>query len=172
MKKINLPLTQETINNLKAGDELLLSGILYTARDAAHQRLCAAIENDEELPIDLTKSVIYYCGPTPAAPGKIIGSCGPTTAKRMDIFTPRLLSKGLKVMIGKGDRSEDVVISIQKNKAVYLTAIGGAAAYLAKRVKSARVAAYKDLGPEAIYELEVEDFPVTVAETLHIKVQP
>ncbi|MFH1645702.1 MAG: Fe-S-containing hydro-lyase [Candidatus Omnitrophota bacterium] len=163
MKNINLPFTQEIVDSLKAGDELLLSGLLYTARDAAHKRLCVSIEKGEELPVDLTKSTIYYCGPTPAAPSKIIGSCGPTTAKRMDSFTPQLLSKGLKVMIGKGNRSEDVVNAIQENNAVYLTAIGGAAAYLAKRVKGSRVVAYSDLGPEAIYELRVENFPVTVA---------
>ena len=163
MINIKLPLTKEIIQKLKAGDDLLLTGVVYTARDAAHKRLIEAMRRKEKLPVDLKGKIIYYCGPTPARPGIAIGSCGPTTSKRMDAFTPALLSKGLFGMIGKGRRSADVRASIRKNKAVYFVAIGGAGAYLAKKVKRARAIAYKDLGPEAIYELYVEDFPVIVA---------
>jgi fumarate hydratase subunit beta len=162
MKKINSPIAKDIIQNLKAGDELLLSGIIYTARDAAHQRLSEAIKRDRGLPIDLKSAVIYYCGPTPAKPGEVIGSCGPTTSKRMDKFTPLLLSKGMAAMIGKGRRSKEIIDAIKKYKAIYLVAVGGAGAYLAQKVKKARVFAYRDLGPEAIYQLHVKDFPLIV----------
>ena len=163
MKKIKLPLTKTIINNLRAGDEVLLSGKIYTARDAAHKRLCASIKKKGKLPIDLKNNIIYYCGPTPAMRPKPIGSCGPTTSKRMDSFTPLLLSKGLAATIGKGSRSKEVKLAIKKYNGIYFTAIGGAAAYFAKRVKKAKLIAYKELGPEAIYEFIVEDFPVMVA---------
>lgn len=162
MKKINTPIKAEEIEELKAGDEVLLSGIIYTARDAAHQRMLAAIHQHRQLPLDLQGQVIYYCGPTPAPKGKVIGACGPTTAQRMDKFTPLLLEQGLKAMIGKGTRSQEVVQAIKKNKAVYFLAIGGAGALLSKYVKESYVYAYFDLGPEAIYQLKVEDFPLIV----------
>ncbi|MFH1868493.1 MAG: Fe-S-containing hydro-lyase [Candidatus Omnitrophota bacterium] len=163
MKRILLPLTKDTIRKLKVGDEVLLTGRIYTARDAAHKRICECIKGRKKLPIPLAGEIIYYCGPTPAMPGKAIGSCGPTTSKRMDSFTAPLLSKNLFGMIGKGDRSKEVESAIKKYHAVYFTACGGAGAYLAGKVKRSKVAAYKDLGPEAIHELWVEDFPVIVA---------
>ena len=163
MKKIILPLNKEIIKSLRAGEDVLLSGKIYTARDAAHKRLYESIQKKESLPIILKGGIIYYCGPAPAKPGYAIGPCGPTTSKRMDKFTPALLSKGLAAMIGKGSRSEEVITAIKRYKAVYFAAIGGAAAYLSTRVKKARVVSYKMLGPEAIYELTVEDFPVVVA---------
>ncbi len=163
MKKIKLPLTKEKIKNLKAGDDLLLCGRIYTARDAAHKRFHKTFKENRPLPVSLKGNIIYYCGPTPPRPGFNIGSCGPTTSKRMDDFTPKLLKEGLAGAIGKGRRSPAVIKAIKKYKAVYLVAIGGAGAYFVSRVKSARHVAYKDLGPEAVYELEVEDFPVRVA---------
>ena len=143
--------------------EILFTGRVYTCGDAAHKRLCEAIKKGKKPPINLKGAVIYYCGPTPARPDQIIGSCGPTTSRRMDKFTPLLLSKGVSVMIGKGRRSKEVVDAIKKYKAVYLVAVGGAGAYLAQRVKKAKLVAYKDLGPEAIYELYVKDFPLIIA---------
>ena len=162
MRKIYLPLTEDVVSSLKIGDELLLSGTIYTARDAAHKRLYELISKNKKLPIDIDGEVIYYCGPAPAKKNKPIGSCGPTTSKRMDAFTPALLSKGMAAMIGKGRRSKDVIASIKKNKGVYLIAIGGAGAYLADKVKRSELICYEDLGPEAIYKLWVEDFPVVV----------
>ena len=162
MRKIYLPLTKDVVSSLKIGDELLLSGTIYTARDAAHKRLCELISKNKKLPIDIDGVVIYYCGPAPAKKNKPIGSCGPTTSKRMDSFTPALLSKGMAAMIGKGRRSKDVIASIKNNKGVYFIAIGGAGAYLADRVKRSELICYKDLEPEAIYKLWVEDFPVVV----------
>ncbi len=163
MKKIYTPLRQETICELKAGDEVYLTGIIYTARDMAHKRLIEIIKNNEKIPFELLGSVIYYAGPTPVRPGEIAGSVGPTTSERMDIYTPKLLEFGLKGMIGKGNRSDEVIESIVKNKAVYFTAIGGAAALLSKSIKSLQLYCWKDLGPEAIYKLYVEDFPLIVA---------
>ena len=162
MKKMQLPLPRGEIGKLKAGEQVLLSGVIYTARDQAHKRMCAAISSRAKLPIDLNGAVIYYCGPTPPRKGKAIGACGPTTSKRMDGFTPLLLSKGLSAMIGKGSRSNRVIDAIKKYKAIYFIAPAGAGAYLALRVKKSKLIAYKDLGPEAIYRLEVEDFPVIV----------
>ncbi len=162
MRKIYLPLTEDVVSSLKIGDELLLSGTIYTARDAAHKRLYELISKNKKLPIDIDGEVIYYCGPAPAKKNKPIGSCGPTTSKRMDAFTPALLSKGMAAMIGKGRRSKDVIASIKKNKGVYLIAIGGAGAYFADKVKRSELICYEDLGPEAIYKLWVEDFPVVV----------
>lgn len=140
----------------------MLSGTIYTARDAAHQRLFDLLQRGEELPIDINGQVIYYVGPTPAKPGRVIGSAGPTTSGRMDLYTPSLVAHGLKGMIGKGQRSPQVVDALKLHKAIYFGATGGAGALLSKHIKSARVIAYEDLGPEAIYLLEVEDFPLIV----------
>jgi len=159
---INTPLTDEVINNLKAGDRVLLNGIIYTGRDAAHKRLAELIENKEELPMDIKNQTIYYVGPCPAKPGHAIGSAGPTTSSRMDAYTPLLMEHGLKGMIGKGLRNKHVVDSIIKYNAVYFAAIGGAGALLAEAIKEAEVIAFPDLGAEAIYKLRVENFPVTV----------
>jgi fumarate hydratase subunit beta len=162
MKKLRTPLTEDTIRNLKAGDEVSLSGVIFTARDAAHKRLFDLIKKKKRIPIDFKSAVIYYVGPTPAYPGKIIGSCGPTTSSRMDKFTPALLKLGLKGMIGKGERSGEVHSAIRREKAVYFLATGGVGALLSTRVRRAKAVLYKDLGPEAIYRLEVEDFPLIV----------
>jgi len=155
-------LTDEKIKSLKAGDLLLLSGEIYTARDAAHERMVREAENGKELPFDIKGKAVYYAGPCPAKPGEVIGSCGPTTAGRMDAYTPYLLDRGLKVMIGKGARSQEVIDAIKRNTCIYLGAIGGAGALIAECIKSAEVIAYDDLGTEAIRKLYVEDFPVTV----------
>lgn len=162
MKKIFLPLNDKDIKGLKIGEEVLLSGVVYTARDQAHKRLAELLKAKKKLPIELKDAVIYYCGPTNTGPGKIIGSCGPTTSSRMDAFTPLLLKYGLKGMIGKGNRSKEVIDAIMRHKAVYFITIGGAGAFLSKKVKKAKLAAFKDLGPEAIYKLEVRDFPAIV----------
>ncbi len=162
IKKVNTPLTDEVINNLKAGDRVLFSGIIYTGRDAAHKRLAELIDKGEELPMDIRNQTIYYVGPCPAKPGQPIGSAGPTTSTRMDAYAPLLMDKGLKGMIGKGFRSQQVVDSIIKNNAVYFAAVGGAGALLAEAIKEAEVIAFPDLGAEAIYKLRIEDFPVTV----------
>ena len=161
-KKISLPLTEETIKSFKAGDNLLLSGTLYVARDAAHKRLVDQLDKREPLPFDIAGQTLYYMGPTPAPPGKIIGAAGPTTAKRMDPFTPRLLAAGLRGMIGKGVRSQEVKDAMKKHGAVYLAAIGGAGALISKTIVKAEVIAYPDLGPEAVLKIEVKDFPATV----------
>jgi fumarate hydratase subunit beta len=161
MKKINTPLTEKVISGLKAGEEVLLSGIILTARDQAHLRLCGLIEKKEDLPIELDGQVIYYCGPTPSA-DNVIGSCGPTTSSRMDSFTPALLGEGVKGMIGKGRRSSEVREAIKHEKAVYFAAPAGAGAYLKSRVLACEVVAFPDLGPEAIHKLTVEDFPLIV----------
>lgn len=160
--RLRLPITEPAISKLKAGDAVFLSGSIYTARDQAHKRLVEAIKRKKKLPVDLAKAVIYYCGPTQAAKGKIIGSCGPTTSSRMDEFTPALLKAGLGAMIGKGRRSREVVEAIKQKKAVYFLAYAGCGALISKYVKSKKLIAYPDLGPEAIYRLEVEDFPAIV----------
>ena len=147
----------------KAGDKILLSGKIYTARDAAHKRLSVLIEKNEKLPIDLKDKIIYYCGPCPARPGRVIGSCGPTTSARMDELTPLILSRGVKATIGKGPRSDETLKALTKYKALYLVATGGVGALLAEKVLKCETAAFADLGPEAIYELDVEDFPLIVA---------
>lgn len=162
-KKIKLPLTDEIIKNLHSGDSVLLSGTIYTARDDAHMHLLKMISEGEDLPIELKGLCIYYVGPCPAKPGRVIGSAGPTTSSRMDSMTPALLDRGMKGMIGKGLRSAEVIESMKKNCCVYFAAIGGAGALLANRIKHAELVAFEELGPEAIYKLEVEDFPVTVA---------
>ncbi|HBJ2609676.1 fumarate hydratase [Clostridium botulinum] len=160
--KINTPLTEDKIKILKAGDMVLITGTIYTARDAAHKRLIDALEKGRNLPFEVKNSIIYYVGPTPAKPGMEIGAAGPTTSYRMDTYTPKLLNLGLKGMIGKGKRSKEVIESIVKNKAVYFGAIGGAAALISKSIKKSEVIAYEDLDSEAIRKLEVEDLPVTV----------
>jgi len=163
MKKINTPLALNKIRSLKAGDELLLSGTIYTARDQAHKRLAQALKKGVHLPIELKNAVIYYCGSTQTPKGKIIGSCGPTTGSRMDAFTPLLLAKGLKAMIGKGKRSREVIKAIRKYRGIYFVTYAGCGALLAGCVKKAKTIAYGDLGPEAILKLEVKDFPLIVA---------
>jgi len=160
--RVTLPLTAELAQGLKAGDEVLISGTLYTARDAAHQRLVNLIRKNKPLPFSLKDQIFYYTAPTPAKPGRPFGSCGPTTSCRMDEYTPLLLSKELRGMIGKGQRSKEVREAIKKHKAVYFLALGGAGAYLSRRVKRAEVVAFSDLGPEAVYKLWVEDFPAIV----------
>ena len=164
MKTINitLPVADEQIKNLQFGDRVMLTGTIYTARDAAHKRMCEAIENGEELPFDIKGSAIYYAGPTPTREGQVIGSIGPTTSGRMDRYTPALLDRGLKIMIGKGERSQEVIDSIRQNKAIYLGAIGGAGALLSKCVKSCEIIAYADLGTEAVRKLYVENMPLVV----------
>lgn len=161
-KIVKLPLTDETVSDLKAGDRVLLNGIMYTGRDAAHKRIAELINKNEQLPMDIKNQTIYYVGPCPAKPGQAIGSAGPTTSGRMDAYAPLLMDHGLKGMIGKGLRSKQVVDSIIKNNAVYFAAIGGAGALLAEAIKEAEVIAFPDLGAEAIYKLRVENFPVTV----------
>ena len=161
-KHINLPLTKEEAATLKAGDYVYLTGALYTARDAAHKRMYEAIEAGEELSFEVDGSVIYYMGPTPAREGRVIGSAGPTTASRMDKYTPKLLDMGLVGMVGKGKRSQAVKDSMVKNGAVYFAAIGGAGALLSKSITASAVIAYDDLGTEAIRRMEVRDFPVVV----------
>jgi len=159
----NLPLSELEIWELKAGDQIYLTGKVYTGRDAAHKRLVEALESGKELPFEINKSTLYYVGPCPAKPGEIIGSCGPTTSYRMDDYTPALLDKGLQIMIGKGRRSSQVIKSMIENKSVYLAAIGGAGALIKNSIKSAKIIAYDDLGTEAVRELIVENFPAIVA---------
>jgi len=163
MKTIHAPLINEEILNLHAGDSILLSGTIYTGRDAAHKRLCSQIEEGAELPFDLNNQVIYYAGPCPAKPGDPIGSCGPTTSYRMDAYAPMLCDLGLIGMIGKGQRCAAVVDAIQRNKGVYFAAIGGAGALIASCIISAEVIAFEDLGTEAIRKLTVKDLPLIVA---------
>ncbi|MDP3041633.1 MAG: FumA C-terminus/TtdB family hydratase beta subunit [Candidatus Omnitrophota bacterium] len=163
MKKIFTPLDLNKIKTLKAGQEILLSGIIYAARDQAHKRMVQAIKLRKALPFELRDAVIYYCGPTQTPKGKIIGSCGPTTSSRMDVFTNFLLAKGLKGMIGKGCRSGEVKKAIKKYKGIYFITYAGCGALLSKYVRSVKTVAYGDLGPEAILKLEVENFPLIVA---------
>ena len=163
MKKIKLPLTDDVIKELKAGDSVLITGSMITGRDAAHKRLYELIEKGEELPVNIKGEVIYYVGPAPAKPGHAVGPAGPTSSYRMDKYTPALLDRGLKGMIGQGARNQEVIDSMIKNKVVYFAAIGGAAALISRSIKKAEVLAYEDLGTEAIYRFEVEDFPAIVA---------
>jgi len=165
--KLKTPLNNEEIKKLHAGDKVELSGVIYTARDAAHARLKKLIENNKELPFELKGQVIYYVGPAPAKPGYPVGSAGPTTSYRMDPFAPVLIDNGLKGMIGKGPRSNIVRDSIIKNIAVYFAATGGAAALIAKKIKKAEIIAYPELGPEAIRKLEVEDLPLIVINDIY-----
>jgi len=163
---INTPLTDEVLEKLKTGDRALINGYVYSARDAAHKRLVELVKKGEELPFDLSGQIIYYVGPTPARPGMPIGSAGPTTAYRMDAYAPILIAKGLKGMIGKGSRGEEVINAMKKYKAAYFGATGGAGALISKAIKEAEVVAYKDLGPEAIRRMLVKDFPVIVVNDI------
>ncbi len=163
MITITTPLTNDIVRSLRAGDEVAISGVVYTARDAAHKRLCELIRQGRQLPVPLEGQVFYFVGPTPAPPGRVIGSAGPTTSARMDKFSPLLLDAGLKAMIGKGYRSSEVIESLKKNCAVHFAALGGAGALLSQYIISAEVAAYEDLGTEAIRKLEMRDFPAIVA---------
>lgn len=162
-KKIKLPITDDDIKNLKAGDSVLLTGSIITGRDAAHKRLFELIEDSEPLPVDINGEIIYYVGPAPAKPGYAVGPAGPTSSYRMDKYAPALLDRGLKGMIGKGARNKDVIDAIVRNKCVYLVAIGGAAALIAKSIKSEELLCYEDLGTEAVRRYYVEDFPCIVA---------
>jgi fumarate hydratase subunit beta len=164
---ITSPISAQVIEELTAGTSVLISGVIYTARDAAHQRIIQALDNKEELPFELKGQTIYYMGPSPAPPGKVIGAAGPTTSRRMDGYTPRLLAAGLKAMIGKGSRSDEVKKAIKKYKAVYLATTGGAGALLAKSVRKIEPVAYEDLGPEAVMRLTVENFPAVVANDIY-----
>jgi fumarate hydratase subunit beta len=162
IKKITIPLNDDKVTQLKSGDSVLITGYIYTARDAAHKRLIELIEKGQELPIDIKGQIIYYVGPTPAKPGYPCGSAGPTTSYRMDPYAPALLDLGLKGMIGKGLRSKEVIESMKKNKAIYFGAIGGAAALIARSIKKSEVIAYEDLGAEAVFRFYVKDFPAIV----------
>ena len=164
--RLKPPLSDEDVKKLKIGDRVVISGIIYTGRDAAHKRLFDLLKEGKDLPIDIKGQIIYYVGPTPAKPGQVFGSAGPTTSYRMDAYSPLLIEKGLKGMIGKGMRSDTVKEAMKKFKAVYFAATGGAGALLAKRVKRAEIVAYEDLGPEAIRRLEVEDLPVIVVNDI------
>jgi len=163
IKIIQAPLSNEDLANLNIGDEVLIQGIVYAARDAAHKKMIEALQSGDDLPFAINGQMIYYVGPCPAPPGRVIGSAGPTTSGRMDSYTPALLEQGLKAMIGKGPRNDEVITAMQKHGAVYLAAIGGAGAYLAQRIASAEMVAYPELGPEAILKLELVDFPCIVA---------
>ena len=169
MKTINIssPIDAQIIDKLTVGTQVLISGVIYTARDMAHRRLIQALDKGEKLPFSLDGQTLYYVGPSPAPPGKVIGSAGPTTSSRMDIYTPRLLAAGGRAMIGKGSRSQEVREAIQKHKAVYFATIGGAGALLARAIKQAEVIAYEDMGTGAIFRLEVEGFPAIVANDIY-----
>lgn len=161
-KYITTPITEEKIEKLKSGDLVFITGTIYAARDAAHKRMQKMIELKQKLPFDLKNNIIYYMGPSPAKEGRVIGSAGPTTSGRMDKYTPALLDLGLKGMIGKGKRTQQVKEAVIRNKAVYFAAVGGAGALISKKIVKSQVIAFEDLGPEAIYKLEVKDFPVFV----------
>lgn len=167
MRRVKLPLTDEALDSLKVGDEVLLSGVIYTARDAAHKRILEAVARGEKPPMDLKGAVLYYVGPTPPRPGDVIGSAGPTTAYRMDPFTPKMLELGVKAAIGKGGRGKEVREALKKHRAIYFGAIGGAGAYLSGTIKKVDIVAYEELGTEAVRRLEVEDFPVIVVNDIH-----
>jgi fumarate hydratase subunit beta len=165
--RIQTPLTDEMVEKLKIGDKVLVSGFIYTGRDAAHKRLVELVNRGQPLPFDIKGQIIYYVGPTPPKPGKVIGSAGPTSSYRMDPYAPVLMAKGLKGMIGKGSRGKEVIDAMKKYKAVYFAATGGAGALLSKRIKSSVVVAYEDLGPEAIRKIEIEDFPAIVVNDIY-----
>jgi fumarate hydratase subunit beta len=167
VKKISAPLTDSVVEGLRAGDEVLITGTIYTGRDAAHKRMVELLNKGEQLPFDLKGQIIYYAGPTPTRPGEIVGAIGPTTSGRMDPYAPILIAHGLKGMIGKGQRTQPVLDAMKKHKAVYFAAVGGAGALIARAVKSNKTVAYEDLGPEAVRMLEVVDFPVIVAQDCH-----
>jgi len=163
MRMINLPFSGKDLEGLRSGDEVLLTGTIYTARDQAHARISKLIMSGKKLPFELKGQVIYYCGPAATPKGRVIGSCGPTTSRRMDEFTPLLLSAGLKAMIGKGNRSDEVVAAIKKRKAVYFAAYAGCGALISRYIRRKTVVAFRELGPEAVCRLEVKDFPAIVA---------
>ena len=163
IKTLQPPLSEAEARSLKAGEQVLITGAIYTARDMAHKRLCESIDSGSELPFELEGAIIYFVGPTPARPGRVIGAAGPTTSSRMDAFSPTLIARGLRVMIGKGYRSGEVRDALKKYGAVHLSTIGGAGALLSKHIVSAEVIAYEDLGTEAIWKLQVVDFPAIVA---------
>lgn len=167
MKHVVSPFKLREIEKLKSGDQILITGVIYTARDAAHKRLIQTLDKGENLPIDIAGQTLYYMGPSPAKPGKVIGSAGPTTSGRMDTYTPRLIEAGVKVMIGKGSRSIKVKDAIKKHKAIYLSAVGGAGALIAKSITKTEVVAYNDLGTEAIHYLEVVNFPAIVINDIY-----
>ena len=162
IKHITTPLTADTVKNLRAGDVVRITGPVYTARDAAHKRMTEALAAGQPLPFDITGQVVYYVGPSPAKPGEVVGSAGPTTSGRMDKYTPTLIEKGMRGMIGKGSRSKEVIEACVKYGAVYFVAVGGAAAVISQSIKGEEMIAYEDLGPEAIRRYEVEDFPAIV----------
>ncbi len=164
---LTTPLSDRDVENLRIGDQVSLNGVIYTARDAAHKRLVDLIASGGKLPFEVNGAVIYYVGPTPARPGEVIGSAGPTTSYRMDSYAPELIKLGLKGMIGKGNRGENVLEAMQRHKSVYFTATGGAAALISRWITSCEVIAYEDLGAEAIHRLEVKDFEVVVANDCH-----
>ncbi|MEE8370448.1 MAG: Fe-S-containing hydro-lyase [Dehalococcoidia bacterium] len=164
---IKLPLTYESIEKLHTGDYVYLTGAMYTARDSAHKRMIEALQKGESLPVDIRGQMIYYVGPTPAKPGQIIGSAGPTTSMRMDPFTLPLLEAGLKGIIGKGGRGPQVREALLKHQAIYFLAVGGASAFLSKQIRSVEIVAYEDLGTEAMRRIEVEEFPVVVCNDIH-----
>ncbi|MCL0097790.1 Fe-S-containing hydro-lyase [Dehalococcoidia bacterium] len=166
-QRIRLPLHAEVIEKLRAGDQVRINGIIYSARDAAHKRLVEALDRGEDLPFDIEGQTIYYMGPSPPRPGRVIGSAGPTTSGRMDAYAPRLMEVGLKGMIGKGSRSQEVKDAMRSYKAVYFAAIGGAGVLVAKSIRKVEVVAYDDLGAEALRRLEVEDFPATVINDIY-----
>ena len=165
--RIKAPLDNKTCEKLRAGDRVLISGVIYTARDAAHKRMIEALDKNESLPFDIQGQVIYYMGPAPAKPGQVTGSAGPTTSGRMDVYAPRLLVRGLKGMIGKGERTDAVKDAMKKCRAVYFAAIGGAGALISKAIKKSELVAYEDLGAEAIRKLEVKDFPAIVVNDIY-----
>ncbi len=167
VKKVKLPLTDDILKDLKSGDDVLLNGVIYVARDAAHKRIVEALDRGQDLPFDVQGQTVYFMGPSPAKPGQVIGSAGPTTSGRMDSYSPRLIAAGLKGMIGKGNRSQAVKEAMKKHRAVYFAAIGGAGALISKSIKKAEVIAYDELGAEAVRRLEVEDFPVTVINDIY-----
>jgi len=166
-KQITSPIDESTIESLHAGDQVLISGVIYVGRDAAHKRLVETLDRGEQLPFDVKGQTIYYMGPSPTKPGHVIGSAGPTTSGRMDAYTPRMLQAGLKAMIGKGLRTDEVKQAIKQHKAVYFAATGGAAALIARAVTKAETIAYEELGPEAVLRLEVKDFPAVVINDCH-----
>jgi fumarate hydratase subunit beta len=167
IKKIKTPLDDAVVQELRAGEKVLLTGFIYTARDTAHKRFIDALGRGETLPFDVTDQIIYYCGPSPAPPGKVIGSAGPTTSSRVDVYTPRLLSLGLKGMIGKGRRSSEVREALKRYKAVYFGATGGAGALISQAIVSSEIVAYEELGPEAVVKLGVKDMPLFVINDIY-----
>ena len=167
ISNVKSPFDEETLKKLKAGDQLFITGVIYVGRDSAHKKIVEALDQGKPLPFDIKGQTVYYMGPSPAKPGQVIGSAGPTTSGRVDVYSPRLMEAGLRGMIGKGSRSQSVKDAMKKFKAVYFAAIGGAGALIAKSIKNSEVVAYEDLGAEAIRKLEVQDFPVTVVNDIY-----